>query len=382
MQIYFLDPQQERRRVEEVWRSLLADGDYDYFLSWPWVETWLDVAAERRLNVQLAVFSDRGEDVAACFLGRRRRVRRRLIRSRTLFLNATGDRALDNLYVEYNAILTRRRFACSLDQLVRELPGGWDELVMPGLDPRRFPGSVLATEPGSRLAVNDKRQPAYLVDLESVRRRDGDYLSMLGKSTRSQVRRSLRLYRERGEVRLEAPETTAQALEMFTEMLEMHRAAWAQRGRQSNFDTPCVTGFHYRLIERRFEAGDIQLLRLRVGDETVGCLYNLVQGGQVYCYQSGFRFETDNRLKPGLVCHVEAVLRNARAGASYYNFLAGEDRYKANLATDCHWLHWVTVQQPRVLLAFERWLRVARNQTDQQELGTAPVFRVSARRHA
>jgi CelD/BcsL family acetyltransferase involved in cellulose biosynthesis len=359
MELYFLDAQRDRTRVEAVWRSLIATGNYSYFLSWAWVETWLDTLRERGLPLELAVVRDADGDVAAFFLGRRKRIRHGMISSRTLFFNATGDRAVDRLYIEYNAIPCRRQISGGLERLLGLLPKNWDELVLPGLDPAQFPGSVLAAGAGQRRTVYEKRQPAHAVDLERVRACGGDYLSLLGPTVRSQIRRSQRLYREMGEARLEAASSVGEALAAFDEMLELHRDAWARRGRRSNFDTPYVSGFHRSLIERRFAAGEIELLRLRVGNQAVGCLYNLRYQGRVYCYQSGFRLDADNRLKPGLVCHAEAVQRSAREGERWYDFLAGDDRYKVSLATDSYWLSWVTVQQPRVLLSLERWARAA-----------------------
>ncbi|HEX5513563.1 MAG TPA: GNAT family N-acetyltransferase, partial [Gammaproteobacteria bacterium] len=260
MELYFLDAQRDRPRVEAVWRSLIATGNYSYFLSWAWVETWLDTLGERGLPLELAVVHDADGDVAAFFLGRRKRVRHGMISSRTLFFNATGDRSVDCLYIEYNAIPCRRQITGGLERLLGLLPKNWDELVLPGLDPAQFPGSVLGAGAGAgagagqRRTVHEKQQPAHAVDLERVRACGGDYLSLLGTNVRSQIRRSQRLYREMGEARLEAASSVGQALAAFDEMLELHRDAWARRGRRSNFDTPYVSGFHRRLIERRFAA--------------------------------------------------------------------------------------------------------------------------------
>ena len=67
----------------------------------------------------------------------------------------------------------------------------------------------------------------------------------------------------------------------------------------------------------------VDLLRVRAGDTTVGCLYNFVSRGDVSFYQSGLAYETDGKLKPGLVCHALAIDHAARAGHRWYDFLAG-----------------------------------------------------------
>ena len=59
--------------------------------------------------------------------------------------------------------------------------------------------------------------------------------------------------------------------------------------------------------------------------------------GTVAFYQSGFRYEADNRLKPGLVTHALVIQACLDRGLDVYDFLASEvagSRYKQSLATD------------------------------------------------
>jgi CelD/BcsL family acetyltransferase involved in cellulose biosynthesis len=82
-----------------------------------------------------------------------------------------------------------------------------------------------------------------------------------------------------------------------------------------------------------FPRGAIQVLRA----EGVGVLYNFVDRGRVYFYQSGFHYSPDNRLKPGLVMHylaVEHCLSNPELAE--YDFLAGDSQYKRSLGMRQH----------------------------------------------
>jgi len=124
---------------------------------------------------------------------------------------------------------------------------------------------------------------------------------------------------------------------------------------------PFVRRFHRRLIERRLAAGEVQLARVRAGDTTIGCLYNFVWQGNVLFYQSGLAYESNSKLKPGLVCHALAVEHAARAGHRSYDFLAGQSRYKQSLSTGARELVWARLQQPRLRFALENAARTARN---------------------
>jgi CelD/BcsL family acetyltransferase involved in cellulose biosynthesis len=113
-------------------------------------------------------------------------------------------------------------------------------------------------------------------------------------------------------------------------------------------------------VAARFGAGEIQLLRLRAGGQReVGYLYNFVRRGVVHAYQSGFRYNPDPRLKPGLVSHALAIEHNLATGARLYEFMAGASRYKASLGTLSGEMAWLVLQRDRLALRAEAALRAA-----------------------
>ena len=347
----------ERARIREVWCGLEAASRPSYFLSWGWVETWLDTLPTAP-PVALHVVRRAGAPVAAFFLGARTEWRHRVLPSRALYWNQTGLGAYDEICIEYNGMV-HDGTPPPLAEIVARLPAGWDEIYLRALDA----GGAIARGAeagldGARLRV-DGRKPSPCVDLARVRDA-GDYLKLLGGSTRSQIRRAQKLYGARGKLALEVAVSPAQAMAIFDELVVLHRRAWAERGEAGAF-LPFVHDFHRRLIERRFATGEIQLARVRAGDATIGCLYNFVWLGDVSFYQSGLAYETDSKLKPGLVCHALAIDHAARAGHRSYDFLAGDSRYKQSLATDARELVWLRLQKPRLRFALEDAARTLRN---------------------
>jgi hypothetical protein len=343
-------------RAEEVWRGLERAAAPPYFLAWPWIATWLSLLP-RADAPRLAVLVADGAPVAAAFLGRRLLLRHLLFPSRAWFLNTTGRTRWDELTIEHNAVLCAPGATPSLAALLDALPGGWDEVVLPALSRATFPGNAL-DEPLSGYVVRvDRSCPSPYVDLAKVRASRDGYLSLLGASTRAQLRRAERGF---GAVRLEVAADVEQALDVYRELVELHGRGWRARGRPGAFADPWFEGFHRRLVEDRFPHGEIQLLRLRCGGATLGCLYNLVFSGRVLFYQSGLAPFGDPRLKPGYLCHAEAIRHNAAAGHLVYDLLGGESRYKRSLATDEHHLVWARVQRPRLRFRVEEALRRAR----------------------
>jgi CelD/BcsL family acetyltransferase involved in cellulose biosynthesis len=346
----------ERSRIREVWCGLADKSPPSYFLSWGWVETWLD-ALPPAAAVVLHVARRGGAPVAAFFVGARTRWRHRVVRSRELYWNQTGHAGCDEICIEYNGVV-HDGTPPSLGELLAGLPGGWDEVYLPAMDA----DSPLTREASGadRWALRVERTvPSPMVDLAKVREA-GDYLKLLGGSTRSQIRRAQKLYGARGKLALDVAGSVGEAMAMFDELVALHRRSWKERGEEGAF-LPFVLAFHRSLIERRFASGEIQVARARAGEATIGCLYNFVWQGNVSFYQSGLTYETDSKLKPGLVCHALAIEHAARGGHRWYDFLAGVSRYKQSLATDARSLVWLRAQKPRLQFRIEDLARDVRD---------------------
>jgi CelD/BcsL family acetyltransferase involved in cellulose biosynthesis len=356
MHLELLDIAADFTRIEAVWTQFAREVECSYFQSWGWMENWLQ-SLPPRARVQLAVIREGAEPVSAFFLGHGTVVNRHIFRSQAYLLNQTGRWEYDRLYIEHNRILCADGWRGSLQQMLALLPGRWEEIYLSALSAECFPATALESVTAPYELSLVKEMPCPYVNLDSVRQRAGDYLALLSSSVRSQVKRAYKLYGERGPITREVARDVPSALAIYDELIELHQASWAERGQKGAFATAYFRDFHRRLIERRHAAGEIQLVRVRAGEKTIGCLYNFVYQGVVSFYQSGLASESDNRLKPGYVCHVEAVKENAVAGCREYDFLAGVEDYKARLSTHQRSLIWARVQKPRLKFRVERVAR-------------------------
>lgn len=347
-------------QVQVIWRALESRVRPSYFLTWSWVEMWL-ASLPREGMPDAVVLYDADEPVGAFFVGRHPIERHGMFRGRGGFLNATGDPRIDELCIEHNAVLLDPSASCTLADLVAAVPGGWDELALPGIASTTFPGCRLDEPLPDHRVLIDETFEAPFVDLAKVRAAPGGYLSLLGSNTRAQIRRAERGF---GELTIEQAKDEAHALDVYGELLHLHRARWMRRGQPGAFADPWFVTFHERLIRERVAHDEIQLLRVRSGGATIGCLYNFVANGRVLFYQSGLAEQRDARLKPGYVCHAMAVQANADAGHDVYDLLAGRGAYKQSLATDSETLVWARIQRPlarfRVEERLRRWKRALR----------------------
>jgi CelD/BcsL family acetyltransferase involved in cellulose biosynthesis len=189
--------------------------------------------------------------------------------------------------------------------------------------------------------LRQQERPAPWIDLERVRQAGGDLLATLSANARQQLRRSLRSYASRGPIALARAEGEGEALEFLEALMALHGADWQARGKAGAFATPFARRFHAELVRRAAARGEVDLLRIKAGDSTVGFLYNPALGGVVHSYQAGVdRAGAHRHEKPGLTCHLLAANQAASEGYGAYDLMAGAQRYKASLAHDSRNFVW------------------------------------------
>ena len=348
----------------ERWEDLERRSAYSFFQSWGWIGCWLK-HLPHGLEPHALIVSAGTEVVGLGILVARRELRHGLVRSNGLYLNETGNPLIDPLGLEYNGFLADRRFAgsvvgCCLEWLTR-CAHGWEELHLGGLERANAVACAeIAKDIGLKSLVRDKRRYDY-VDLEHVRRTGADYLSLLGRGTRAQIRRALRLYEDEGRPCVCAAQDVEQALDALAELKALHQAYWRGRGHPGAFASDFFERFHRDLIHRLFDAGEIQLLRIAAGQKLIGLLYNFIKEGRVYTYQSGFDYDSDPKSKPGMVSHYLAAEYNLAQGAKIYDFMAGDARHKRSLGTDAEEMTWLVLQRPAAKFRMENTLRSIKN---------------------
>jgi CelD/BcsL family acetyltransferase involved in cellulose biosynthesis len=338
------------------WRDLEDRADASFFQSWTWIGSWLkslpDLAALRALAVQ-----DAGTTVGLCVIGRRYARRHGVFGVRGLFCNETGDPELDTLTVEHSGVLMQRGMERpvldTVARFFRVLTPPWDELRIAGIESRSAGHHVEAFVAAGFEGVKKVDRPYFVVRLAGLREQGHDYLSALSANTRSQLRRSLRGYEQRGPVTMRMAANEAEAHEYLARLREWHQSYWSARGKPGAFATPFANTFHRNLIAVGMPRGEIQLVSLACGDEPIGYLYNFRHRGVVANYQSGLSYGGDSRLKPGLTAHHLAIENSLRMGDSTYDFLMGDQRYKANLSTEEGRMSYLTVQQSRIRFRLE-----------------------------
>ena len=341
--------------LETRWRALEEKCDVSFFLTWAWIGTWASL-----VNTPLYLFqaTKEGQDVALALLGFGHR-RYGWLSLPTVFLNQSGNADEDKVFIEYNGLLVgeadkaeaSRSFLTTLAATSsRSFPvDRWRQIYLAGLQ-----DDALVTPLPSGVDVGRVVEtPGFYVDLNDVRAQPNSYLDCLSRNSRQSLQRSKRLLSEQGEILLRNAESKNQALDWFDAMVRLQCEVYQDKSDSAALSQPFIKSFLKRLIERHHEAGHVHVLKCESGSEALGYFVNFCYNNSVLNYQTAFIATEDNRLKPGLTCHVFAIEHYAEAGFDYYDLLAGDSQYKRSLSTHTSELKWVTLRKKSALFKLD-----------------------------
>lgn len=126
----------------------------------------------------------------------------------------------------------------------------------------------------------------------------------------------------------ETPEELAAALE---EAFVLHARRWQKRPDASDFGTSVGRDFHRRALASLARQGIPRIVTLRIDGRPVAFHYFFLLEQRMYVYR--LAFEPDfARFSPGLLNTLDALEAAAAAGATFVEFLGGDERYKLELA--------------------------------------------------
>jgi CelD/BcsL family acetyltransferase involved in cellulose biosynthesis len=328
------EPARSAPGLEAAWRALEGDARSP-FHAWAWVSNWLQTLPPG-VDVQLFRADDDAGPLALGLFGvRPERGARRLFGDASLWLQETGDRALDEVTVEYMGLLTRpgaearayRAFAASL---ARERP----RTRQVWISACEHAALLAANLPRALDAYGFNHRASYFVDLDRLRADGRAYVDALSASTRASMRRAARAYAALGPLTAEVATDAAQALAMLDELEALHTAYWRSRGHAGAFGSDYFRDFHHRLIAQEVPGGLPRLVRFKAGASTLGVAYYLRWRGRDFFYNSGFDYGLVPRdARPGAVAHLLGVELSLGDGMAAYDFMAGDADYKRMFST-------------------------------------------------
>jgi len=158
-----------------------------------------------------------------------------------------------------------------------------------------------------------------------------DYLAGISINLRSNYRRRWRVLRRAGPAETVSVSAPADLARHFPELLRLHRMRFAERNQESAFTKSGVPAFHTEVLGELAARGWARLFLLRAGGQTVAALYGFSIGKAFQFYQCGMD-PGWLHLGVGQVIVGSSIEEAIRTGHTDFDFLRGDERYKAQWA--------------------------------------------------
>lgn len=318
-----------------------------------WVEGWLSQYGDQ-VKSHFLLASSNGQTRGVCLLTESENIKDGPISLKTLHFGTAGESDNESACVEYNRILVEPEYRNSFIRQIFEFAKSlkdWDQFQWDGITEQDL-NSTEALSPMSLRMETLRLEESRYFNFEVLE--DGtDLLSHLGKSTRSNIRRRLKQF---GSMSVDWAETKSDANEIFEELVVLHQARWEGAGENGAFASKRFHGFLKELIEKRFDDRGVALVRIRQEENTIGCLFLLVDDNRLLDYVSGFA-SFEEYPSAGMVCHYLCMEEAHRRNFDAYDFLVGEKRHKQNLGKQSTNLVWAAFRRPRWKFQFIKMAR-------------------------
>lgn len=339
-------PYSEQAEAARRWQELeQRTGNTGLTNSWIWTQTWLE--HHGHVVRPMFVFGRQGNQIIGATV-----VVAAVYRRNSLpIFPITRIHIGTGKYTKYNRILAAAGYLDRFSEaLIKALQSRsrWSELHLDGFATEDADALLRAGKRAGLVFQVDADDKAPAFDFRKAAA-DGyqDVISALGKNTRYNLRRSMRLFSDAyGEQTLEWAETTEQARDILKELIELNRKRWNSLQQSGSFDKPYIEAYHVHLIDalKLWPQGSVILCRVKAGETTLGCVFHYVEQGHLMFSKSGMNQFEDAKLKPGLVTHLlcleeckrRSLVEEQRGnlGILKYDYLTGEGsrQYKDSLS--------------------------------------------------
>lgn len=316
-------PIDDARAFLEEWRALRPYPTL--FLSDAWIGALLDIWPRESQRYAVRVDGAEGAPRLLGLIGRGQR--RHPLALRAPRLNEADHEAVDRVYIEFNDFLCREGDDAARGAALSAIADAFsndDELIFRNATPSLAAAIARRFEAPEFSVATLREAPTFEVDLKAA--------PAFSKSLSRKISIAEKSYAERGPLTIARIAPGAEFDAAFARMAQLHGDAWRRRGEAGVFVNPRLIAFHEALRRRAPEMAE--LFEVRAGDCVIAALYNLVFDGFAANYQSGFQFESDNRLAPGFLAHAFAIDHYRSRGFASYSFLAGDAEYKRRLGVE------------------------------------------------
>lgn len=326
-------------QYENIWKKT-NDLTSNFFLTWDWIGTWLYTFS---VNNEILFFHlEESENViGSCFFCIESKRRLCFINQRLYVLNTSINNPGASTCIEYNNFLIPIKNNCEnftnklLNSLVKDKRLKWDLVYIPYMQDTEYKSLRAVAEKYQFKISNETRDTSYFTDL-TLFKNVSEFFNILPKSNKTNILQNLARYQKYGHTKIKAATEIQEALQFFLKIRELNIERFRKIGTNSVFEIPEYIDFHMQLITETLTRNKTSLVKIEVGDILVGIIYSYIHNNDVLFYQSGFNYNLESRLSPGIFSLYNLMKYYSDLGYNNFYFLAGNADYKRRLSTGKH----------------------------------------------
>jgi CelD/BcsL family acetyltransferase involved in cellulose biosynthesis len=259
---------------------------------------------------------------------------RTMVKGNVLRWLGSGEVCTDHLSL-FCRPADRERVAAEVAEALAVQCDDWDRLDLNSVDADDYATLALAGHLEDRecLVSRQAAESCWVIDLPASW---DQYLAGLSKSHRKQLRQAERRVLESGRVEWHPVTTTAEFGAAWPVLVALHQRRRQSLGERGCFASRAFRNFHYEVARRMLERGQLRLSWLVLDGTPAAAEYHFADARTTYAYQGGV---DPDRLaeEPGRLSNILCLRRAIEEGHNQFDFLRGDEPYKA---------HWRAEQRP------------------------------------
>lgn len=337
--------------LASAWLLLEARSNASFFLSWTWIGKWL-----KQLSMPYYVLKATLDDeiVGLSIIVKNTRYMFGFLPVQQWWINRSGDEAFDQCWIEENDFLVDSTNTVGIKEAMVEFlkkNNQWQEIIL-GMSHDEAITRFTKVANSQMTLVDDK---GYGVDFSQLEKTYE--LDVLSRNSRQKIRQSERLLSLQGALSFQVSNQTELKLEQLEYIAQLHIQRWRETLTPSGF-----TNVHFReMMQALLTDEHCEILCLALNEKPIGYLVNIRYGNKVYFYLSALASYDNPKIKVGMLIQKKAIEYYQQQGVVYYDFLAGDLRYKASLTNDSYAQRMIRFYNNTWLYQLENQMKTIKN---------------------
>jgi len=328
--------------LQDEWDSFSEGCPHNVFSTWTWLSTWWKFYGEGgRLLILLAKDNDKIVGIAPLMYSVEKMFG---LRMRKIKFIGTPQSDYSDFILSGNSEECIRLFINHL----KCFPEKWDCIELNDIPENTGTVAVLGKISNDIKCIHPCPYVALPKSYEA-------FLQGLSRNKRKNIRRGFKLLENSFEVDVVDCSGTESFEEGMHWLFQFHQKKWESRGLPGVFAVSKVRSFHLAVAKSFAERGWLGLFLLKLSGNPVAAVYGFRYNSKFYSYLSGYdpkyaKYSVANLLRA-------SVMRKCiNDGFVEFDFLRGDETYKAQWNAVIRWNRHVTITETGCLARAQYWL--------------------------